>query len=69
MLDTGNCRIRILDTDLNYICDIQNVEAMRGRSSTGIGFLNNKTLITVNWRTNIITQYEINKYFNLWLQK
>lgn len=56
MLDTGNCRIRILDTDLNYLCDIQNVEAMRGRSSTGIGFLNNKTLITVNWRTNIITQ-------------
>lgn len=55
-MDTGNCRIRVLDTYLNYICDIQNNEAMHGRSSTGIGLLSDKTLITVNWRTNTVTQ-------------
>lgn len=56
MLDTGNCRIRVLDTNLNYICDIQNTEALRGRSSTGIGLLCDETLVTVNWRTNTVTR-------------
>ncbi|CAI6353464.1 unnamed protein product [Macrosiphum euphorbiae] len=56
VLDTGNCRIRVLDTHLNYICDVQNIEAMRGRSSTGIGLLSDDTLVTVNWRTNTVTQ-------------
>ncbi|XP_025207500.1 uncharacterized protein LOC112603224 isoform X2 [Melanaphis sacchari] len=59
VLDTGNCRIRVLDTHLNYICDIQNIEAMRGRSSTGIGLLSDETLVTVNWRTNIVTQMNL----------
>lgn len=56
VLDTGNCRIRVLDTQLNYIRDVQNIEAMRGRSSTGIGLMSDESLITVNWRTNTVTQ-------------
>lgn len=46
----------MLDTNLNFICDVHNIDAMRGRSSTGIGILKNGTLVTVNWRTNSVTQ-------------
>lgn len=42
--------------NLNFVRDLQNLESMRGRSSTGIGVLSDETLVTVNWRTNTITQ-------------
>lgn len=45
----------MLDTNLNYIFDVQN-DCMRGRSSTGIALLSDQTLVTVNWRTNTVTQ-------------
>lgn len=46
----------MLDTHLNYICDVRNIESMNGRSSTGLGLLSDDTLVTVNWRTNTVTQ-------------
>lgn len=54
VLDTGNSRIKVLNSDLEFIKHITN-DGLLGRSCTGITLTNNG-LIVVNWRNKSITE-------------
>uniref|UniRef100_A0A8D9AT27 Tripartite motif-containing protein 2 n=1 Tax=Cacopsylla melanoneura TaxID=428564 RepID=A0A8D9AT27_9HEMI len=65
VLDTGNSRIKVLDTDLRFLRHLEN-PALLGKSCTGIATIQideseaevkNKTgLIVVNWRSKDVTK-------------
>ncbi|XP_065155835.1 tripartite motif-containing protein 2-like isoform X4 [Atheta coriaria] len=54
VLDTGNSRIKVLNTDLEVVKHISN-EGLLGRSCTGIA-ISNEGLVVVNWRTKVVTE-------------
>ncbi|XP_015186247.1 PREDICTED: tripartite motif-containing protein 2-like isoform X1 [Polistes dominula] len=54
ILDTGNSRIKVLDSDLEFQRHIIN-EGLEGRSCTGIA-ISQQGLVVVNWRTRRITE-------------
>ena len=56
VVDTGNSRIKVLDSNLNFQKHIFN-ESLEGRSVTGLTLgSSGDTLVTVNWRTKTVTE-------------
>ncbi|XP_024082916.1 tripartite motif-containing protein 3-like isoform X2 [Cimex lectularius] len=59
VVDTGNCRIKILSRDLELIGHIEN-DCLQGRSCTGIACYcppqEEPWLALINWRTRIVTR-------------
>merc|ERR1711974_533739 len=56
VVDTGNSRIKVLDSNLNFRKHIFN-ESLEGRSVTGLTLgSSGDTLVTVNWRTKTVTE-------------
>lgn len=54
IVDTGNSRIKVLNTDLIFVKHITN-EGLLGRSCTGIAISNNG-LVIINWRTKKVVE-------------
>ncbi|XP_014235662.1 tripartite motif-containing protein 2-like isoform X1 [Trichogramma pretiosum] len=57
VVDTGNSRIKVLDSNLEFQKHITN-EGLEGRSCTGIA-ISEQGLVIINWRTKTVT--EMNK--------
>jgi len=56
VVDTGNSRIKVLDSNLNFQKHIFN-ESLEGRSVTGVTLgSSGDSLVTVNWRTKTVTE-------------
>ena len=56
VVDTGNSRIKVLDSNLNFRNHVFN-ESLEGRSVTGVTLgSSGDTLVTVNWRTKTVTE-------------
>jgi len=56
VVDTGNSRIKVLSSNLDFQSHVQN-HSLEGRSVTGVCLGSSKdTLITVNWRTKTVTE-------------
>ena len=56
VVDTGNSRIKVLDSNLNFHSHIFN-ESLEGRSVTGVCLgSSGDSLVTVNWRTKTVTE-------------
>ncbi|XP_046745215.1 tripartite motif-containing protein 2-like isoform X2 [Diprion similis] len=54
VVDTGNCRITVLNHDLEFQRHITN-EGLDGRSCTGIA-ISEQGLVVINWRTRTVTE-------------
>ncbi|XP_015521414.2 tripartite motif-containing protein 2 isoform X2 [Neodiprion lecontei] len=54
VVDTGNCRITVLNHDLEFQRHITN-EGLEGRSCTGIA-ISEQGLVVINWRTRTVTE-------------
>lgn len=54
IVDTGNCRIKVLNTNLEFVRHIEN-EGLVGKSCTGIA-VTKSGLVVVNWRTKTVTE-------------
>ena len=61
VLDTGNCRIKVLDLNLNFIRHITN-SCLEGRSVTGMA-ISNSGLVVINWRTRFVTEMTLQVLF------
>jgi tripartite motif-containing protein 2/3 len=56
VVDTGNSRIKVLSTNLDFQSHVLN-QSLEGRSVTGVCLGSSAdTLITVNWRTKTVTE-------------
>ncbi|CAG0887161.1 unnamed protein product [Darwinula stevensoni] len=56
VLDTGNCRIKMLSgEDFNFIGHIEG-DGLEGKSATGIALSPNNNLVLVNWRSKMVTE-------------
>lgn len=62
VLDTGNSRIKVLTSNLEFIRHIEN-PCMKGRACTGIGLFASSErdtddwIAAVNWRSKFVTRY------------
>ncbi|XP_071050562.1 tripartite motif-containing protein 2-like isoform X3 [Onthophagus taurus] len=56
VLDTGNSRIKVLNSELEFINHVYN-EGLGGRSCTGIA-VSNDGLVVVNWRSKYVTEMD-----------
>ncbi|XP_044731822.1 tripartite motif-containing protein 2-like isoform X2 [Chrysoperla carnea] len=57
VVDTGNSRIKVLNSDLEFIKHIEN-DGLNGRSCTGIA-ISQAGLVIVNWRSKCVTEMNI----------
>ena len=56
VVDTGNSRVKVLDTKFELLDHIR-CPALEGRSVTGVCLgVNKDTLVTVNWRTKVVAE-------------
>ena len=56
VVDTGNSRIKVLDTNFKLLDHIR-CPQLEGRSVTGLCLgVNRDTLVTVNWRTKMVAE-------------
>ena len=56
VMDTGNSRVKVLDTKFELQDHIR-CPALEGRSVTGVCLgVNKDTLVTVNWRTKVVAE-------------
>jgi len=59
VVDTGNSRIKVLSSNLDFISHIFN-ESLEGRSVTGVCLgSSGDSLVTVNWRTKTVTEMSL----------
>ena len=71
VVDTGNSRVKVLDTKFELLDHIR-CPALEGRSVTGVCLgVNKDTLVTVNWRTKVVTEInfqgnQVTHKCNLW---
>jgi hypothetical protein len=59
VVDTGNCRIKMLTEELSLVRQVECEEGLQGRSCTGIAAYSHDTspwIVTINWRTKLVTR-------------